>query len=376
MFSMLVCRRISAMVVTLTVVLVSIVHAEIRFKVTGDSLWVGSGNIRNGFPTSVLTGNDTLRLESVTSIWLWSLTDSVLVTKTSRLVPVELVLGDRVVSSVFFFDSFQDQLQDRLEVLRKYPAFGNSPVPEGLAFSYQAQNDSGLTRLRLKYDLDRVAGNGSDISRALNLLRWAHTIVRHDGGSYNPKPANALNLIQVCADSNRGVNCRMMATILNEACLAVGLKSKHLTCLPADKNDTECHVVNAVWSDSLNKWVFLDPTFLGFFADAKGVLQSPDEIRSAYLTGDSLVINPGLDYNGASHDPEEYRAYLAKNIFRFFAPIESAFNYESRPGDVVWICLNPSGYDMDGTAHADTSGTGKDKLIWIYTDNASWFWGR
>jgi hypothetical protein len=376
MFAIRVTRRFSVLATFLFVVLISSAHAELQLTVTGDSLWVGAGADRTGFPVSMLTGNDTLRLESVTSIWLWSETDSVLVTKTSRFVPVKVSLKDRVVTATFFFDSFLDQLQDRLEVLHKYPSFGNTPPPRGWTFSYQPPTDSGLTALRRKFDLDRVAGTGSDFSRALNLLRWAHRIVRHDGASFNPQPANALNLIQVCADSGRGVNCRMMATILNEACLAEGLRSKHLTCLPADKSDTECHVVDAVWSDSLNKWVFLDPTFLGYFTDARGVLQSPEEIRAAYITGDSLVVSPELDYNGVPHNPEEYRAYLAKNIFRFVAPIESAFNYESRPADVVWIYLNPLGYDQEKTAHADTSGTGEHKMISICTDNAAWFWGR
>lgn len=376
MFSTLVGRKSSALALALTVILTSVVHAEFRLKVTGDSLWVGSGSDRSGFPVSVLTGNDTLRIESANSIWLWSATDSVLVTKTSRYVPVEIALRERVVTATFFFDSFQDLLQDRLDVLHKYPAFGNTPVPVDLAFSCQPPTDTGLTALRLKYNLDRVAGDGSDVSRALNLLRWVHKIVRHDGASYNPRPANALNLIQVCADSNRGVNCRMMATILNEACLSVGLRSKHVTCLPADKNDTECHVVNAVWSDSLNKWVLFDPTFLGYFTNTAGVLQSPEEIRTSYLAGDSLVVSPELDYNGSPRNPAEYRAYLAKNIFRFLTPLESAFNYESQPGDVVFIYLNPTGYDADKVAHADSTTRGHDQLIYRYTDNAAWYWGK
>jgi hypothetical protein len=188
-----------------------------------------------------------------------------------------------------------------------------------------------------------------------------------------PSPRNALNILKVCADSGRGINCRMMATVLNEACLAVGLKSRHLTCLPQDKQDTECHVVNMIWSDSLKKWLYMDPTFQGYFTNKTGVLLSPSEVREALVNGDSLVVNDGLDYNGTPHDPVQYKSYMAKNLFRFGAPLVSEFNYESNDEEVVSVYLNPVGYDSVLTATADST-TGTARHISYYTDNATWFW--
>ena len=91
------------------------------------------------------------------------------------------------------------------------------------------------------------------------------------------------------------------------------------------------------------------------------------------VNGDSLIVNDDLDYNGTPHDPVVYKSYMAKNLFRFGAPLVSEFNYESNNGEVVQVYLNPVGYDSALTATAD-SATGTVRYIRYYTDNAAWFW--
>ena len=53
-------------------------------------------------------------------------------------------------------------------------------------------------------------------------MHWVHNAVRHDGSSRNPTSRNAIDLIEVCRKENRGINCRMMAQVLNECYLAMG----------------------------------------------------------------------------------------------------------------------------------------------------------
>ena len=63
-------------------------------------------------------------------------------------------------------------------------------------------------------------------------MHWVHNAVRHDGSSRNPTSRNAIDLIEVCRKENRGINCRMMAQVLNECYLAMGFKSRFVTCMP------------------------------------------------------------------------------------------------------------------------------------------------
>jgi hypothetical protein len=346
---------------------------SLHLKLPTDTLRVSSGSESNSIPLSALNNHDTLRVWDTRSLTFHTADDSLILNNTVPFVPIVLEGPSITLNLIVWFVTPEDNLSERVAILREFATFGNTPVAEIGRFEYSSPDDSNLVRFREMYNLDSIAGHGSDVSRVINLTRWVHTVVRHDGNVSGPSPRNALNILKVCADSGRGINCRMMATVLNEACLAVGLKSRHLTCLPQDKQDTECHVVNMIWSDSLKKWLYMDPTFQGYFTNKTGVLLSPSEVREALVNGDSLVVNDGLDYNGTPHDPVQYKSYMAKNLFRFGAPLVSEFNYESNDEEVVSVYLNPVGYDSVLTATADST-TGTARHISYYTDNATWFW--
>jgi len=319
---------------------------------------------------------DTGRVVDVDTLFICSAFDTVTIPSSKEMVPVTIKAPSRDIILYIWFDSTPDQMQRFADLLREYENFDNSSIAGFPDFKYSPPDDSGLVELNHKYNLDSIAGGGSDVEKAMNLMYWTHGIVRHDGSSYNPNPRNALHIIQVCSDSGRGVNCRMMATIMNEACLSVGLKVRHLTCMPYDTADTDCHVVDMIWSDSLGKWVMLDPTFRAYFENADGELLGPMEVREAYINGDSLVLNKDIDWNGQGYDAVKYRGYMAKNLFRFLTPIESSFGYESDPGDVGWVYLYPLGYRPKLVGTADTTEKTSGHMIDYYTDNAGWFWEK
>lgn len=59
-----------------------------------------------------------------------------------------------------------------------------------------------------------------------------------------------------------------MAQMLNECYLAMGFKSRFITCMPKVMIN-DCHVINAVYSNTLNKWLWMDPTFNAYVTDEK-----------------------------------------------------------------------------------------------------------
>lgn len=348
--------------------------ADLHFKVAGDTLNVRSGEESGSVPLSAINDNDTLRVWDCESLTFYSKNDSLIVPATEQTVPITIEGPTRTLHVWIWFGSSTGRFSQYVDILRRFSSFGKSMPPGEMEFEYSIADDSNLVKLREKYHLERVAGDGSEISRIINLMKWVHATIRHDGNSTNPDPRNALHILQVCADSGRGVNCRMMATVLNEAYLAVGLKSRHLTCLPQDKEDQDCHVIVMVWSDSLSKWLYMDPTFQAYFMDRDSVILSPHEVREAFIGGDSLILNSDLDHNGEPHDPLQYKSYMAKNLFRFMAPLKSEFGYESLEGDVDWVYLDPAGYDSSQIGQADTTAGKKSRQIDYYTDNAAWFW--
>ena len=212
---------------------------------------------------------------------------------------------------------------DYLSILREHGDYPGNTQRDPVTFTYQSKQDPDLTRFRETWKLESVAGNGDDASRVLNLLHWVHAQVRHDGDSKNPEPRNALNLLEVCRKEGRGLNCRMMATILNEACLAVGYKARHITCFPLDKNDPDCHVITAVWLERLQKWVYLDPTFEAYFTDSQGTLLSIPEVRACIIKGDPLALSKNANWNGRKEDAAEYPELYSKGSHKtFLSPAE------------------------------------------------------
>lgn len=144
------------------------------------------------------------------------------------------------------FQAGVQKLRDKYDygyILQNAGPYNNAPAKELPSFSYQGANSPELVNLRKKYNLDSVAGSGDEISRMKRLLYWVHNEVRHDGSSNNPASKNAIDLITVCQKENRGVNCRMMSTILRDAYQSEGIPTRIVTCLPKDSTDSDCHVI-------------------------------------------------------------------------------------------------------------------------------------
>jgi len=161
------------------------------------------------------------------------------------------------------------RIQSKLDILKKaegYDYSDNRFIPE---FTYQSKDNPNLQKVRQELNLDSIAGKGNELSQIFNLMHWIHNLIRHDGSSDNPDLKNAIDLIQICKNEHRGVNCRMLAMILNECYLSMGIKSRYITCMPKETDFNDCHVINMVFSRDLDKWIWTDPTFDAYVMDEK-----------------------------------------------------------------------------------------------------------
>lgn len=269
----------------------------------------------------------------------------------------------------------------KLDILKKAEAYkysDNRFIPK---FTYQSQDNPNLIETRKNLKLDSIAGNGSELSKIFNLLHWVHNVVKHDGNSYNPQNKNAIDLINVCKTENRGVNCRMMATILNECYLSMGIKSRFITCLPKDRKDPDCHVINMVYSNDLDKWIWIDPTFDAYVMDDKGNLLGIQEVRERLIKGQPLVLNADANWNRTSLQTKEHylEYYMAKNLYRVETPLVSEYNTETweKGKEVTYVELFPLD-DIEQTPQKkeETSDKTGTKFINYKTNNPDIFWAK
>jgi len=242
------------------------------------------------------------------------------------------------------------EIGDYLYILKKakqYNPFDKRDLPE---FTYQSSSNPNLVELRKALKIDSIAGEGNEVSKILNLMHWIHNLIPHDGNHENPTTKNALSMIAVCKKDNRGLNCRGLATVLNECYLSMGIKSRFVTCLPKDSLgiDNDCHVINMVYSNSLQKWLWIDPTFDTYVMDEKGTLLSIEEVRQKIINDEPLIISPDANWNHKVSETKEYYLYnyMAKNLYRLECSASSEYDLETREGGkkLTYIQLLPLDY--------------------------------
>ncbi len=262
---------------------------------------------------------------------------------------------------------------------RAYNAADPRPLP---AFSYQKSDDPNLVELRKKYKLDSIAGkNAPEELRILNLMRWVHNLIPHDGIHGIPKERNAMNMIAECTREGKGLNCRGLALLLNECYLAMGIKSRIVTCLPKDslKVDFDCHVINAAYSATLKKWLWIDPTFNAYVMDESGKLLSIEEVRERLVNDKPLILNPEANWNNQNLQSKSHYLdyYMAKNLYIIECPANSAFNMETpeQGKNYTSIQLLPLDYFNQSPDKEETKrDSNKGLVITHKTNNANKFW--
>ena len=266
-----------------------------------------------------------------------------------------------------------------LQTLQKDAGYNYDDTRTVPSFTYLSQTDQNLKTLRTTLKLDSVAGNGTEVSRIINLMRYVHNSIRHNGSADNPEQQNALGIIEACRISKQGVNCRMMATVLNECYLAMGFKSRFITCMPKELEFNDCHVINMVYSESLKKWLWMDPTFEAYVMDKRGNLLSVEEVRDRLVYNMPLKLNKDANWNHKEECTKEYYLdnYMAKNLYRIQAPAQSLFNTETASGNSIleYIQLVPL-KGLNQRPNDELITKSGDKRIFYTTNNPNIFWAK
>ena len=247
-----------------------------------------------------------------------------------------------------------------LDKLKKAAAFDYSQTNSLPKFTYQDASDPHLVALRKGFNLDSIAGSANELNQQLNLLHWIHNLIPHDGSHENPEVKNAMSMINVCQQGKRGLNCRGLSTVLNDCYLAMGWKSRYMTCMPKDSVFNDCHVINMVYSNDLSKWIWLDPTNDAYVMDENGILLNFDEVRERLINNQPLLLNPNANWNNKFTTTKENYLYnyMAKNLYRFECPLHSEYNYETwkKGKKVDYVELIPlDGYNQTPKVKVETN---------------------
>lgn len=202
---------------------------------------------------------------------------------------------------------------DKVELLKQ-----SSFKADTLHYHFSTVRDSVRAQEIMDYfKLDTLySPNATTWEKALAISRFVATSIPHVDSSNLPEHINAIDLWKFSKEEDSGFNCRMHAILNYELMQAAGLTARYVTCLPQDKDDEDCHVVNEVWLPELGKWAFIDSDMDGHYCtDKEGTPLSLLEMREKYAAGEQMVMYPGFKKGTTKHD--YYYCYMAKNTYWF-----------------------------------------------------------
>lgn len=229
------------------------------------------------------------------------------------------------------------------------------------AFSFRVDGDNDirfscdtkhpkLIQLKSDYSIEAIAGDGDELSKAINLLKWVSTSMYHKGDYAGSVPPDSLSLLQYAykQGSTCGINCVALSTILTDCLLAIGLQARKVYIMPCSPYDGDNHVVTHVYLNTLHKWIMLDPTFNAYFTNERGEYLSLLDIRHYLADQEPIFFNDEAKYNDevwTAQSAQESIEYYAKDLFYMQTMENSTFDEGNAPGNRV-IILSPLGYDL------------------------------
>ena len=236
---------------------------------------------------------------------------------------------------------------ENIELLKQYPF-----KPDTVQYQFAAVRDSAHALKIMDYfKLDTLySPDATTWEKAVAISKFVATNIPHAQPENSPEHPNAIALWKYSQEINPGFNCRMHAILNYELMQAACLTARYVTCLPQDKDDRDCHVVNEVWLPELGKWAFIDSDMDGHYCtDKASTPLSLLEMREKYAAGEQMVMYPGFEKGTTRHD--YYYCYMAKNTYWFSCWETLHFYQEDRDhtdnkdfgrGDIVIV---PEGFE-------------------------------
>ena len=224
--------------------------------------------------------------------------------KTSKLYEV----------SINFNESRIARFDERVDLLRTCGAYSTDSTFVDIEYvkdTVRAKEIIDYFRLDTLYD-----ASASTWEKALAIGKFVAFNIPHENQKIQPEYKNAIGLWEYTKEVAPAFNCRLHSIMSFELLTAAGIKARYITCLPQDKNDNDCHVVNEVWLPETEQWVMLDTDMGGrYVTDLDGNLLSLRQMREKYISGEKMKFYPGFEKG--SSKMTDYYAYMAKNTYWF-----------------------------------------------------------
>ena len=227
------------------------------------------------------------------------------------------------------------------------------------------QNEVRAQEIRDYFQLDTLyPENATTWERVVAIGKFVSSNIPHANQKKWPNHVNAIGLWEYTKDVEPAFNCRLHSILTFELLLSAGIQARYITCMPEDKDDPDCHVVDEVWLPELNKWAMVDTDMGGHYVtDRNGTPLSLKEMRENYISGKKMLMHPTF---GKAQKDNDYYAYMAKNTYWFACWGTLSYYQEDYKVEDVdrnsYVNLIPSGYTPFDIGGGNTVTTDAEKF--------------
>ena len=232
--------------------------------------------------------------------------------------------------------------------MRVFNDFSASTIQDVKIYNSESKS---LELFREKYGIDKIAGDGTDFSKAVKIMRWIYDNVLHCGGciDFNTIPKDPISIMDYSFGKDwdkNGVYCGHQAVVFAECCRSVGLEARVINGLPFSPCDFDNHVMVMAYLDELSKWVLFDQSNNAYFTDKNGVALSPLEARHLFGIDEILVSEDLQPFEKVlfKEKVDPYKEYIAKNLFYIKFWSYNTLNIDLPENRMYY--LTPMGFDV------------------------------
>ncbi|MGN7312719.1 transglutaminase domain-containing protein [Alkalicoccobacillus gibsonii] len=237
-----------------------------------------------------------------------------------------------------YIPEFREYYLKLLELTQEYqPHVGGASAH----FHYQDTDHTQLKELKDRYELEEIAGGGSETDQVLNLTNWVNKRLTHGSMSHH-EINHSLHILELAEQESLSANCYVIATVLNEVLLSMGFKTKRVQCMPYDAHDLDSHVVNLVYLSEQKRWIYVDASWDKFVTDESGHILDLKSFRERLAKNKTVLVN-GQDTE--TDESTFYITYMSKNLFWFLCPAVSEFNSDAVTSTQTYYALYPNYYN-------------------------------
>lgn len=262
-------------------------------------------------------------------------------------------ISDNAINGEFFTAFPSIPYEERKKQLKEFSEYADDGVE--IQYTYELNQRSEYEDLILDYNLDSLVEGYKDVELMKILLEWVTDSFRHDGSVILPKDRNVYALIDSCQQNN-GINCRGLSIILAEVLRLYGIPATHITCMPMEAEFTDCHVVTHAYSEELDQWIMLDPTYKLILKDSNDDYINLPMLRNHLINNTKLKANDDAGWNGNKFYIDNYREYMTKNTFRFSCQTDLYYGSDAIRNNIDNMLI-PLNYSVGTNERVTTSDT-------------------